>query len=104
MHTRSAVGYTFRGVKLLFIPFSVVGGLIAGFLSKKLFEGVWGLIDNEEPPEAEHREVSFPKVVVAAALEGAVFRATRAAVDHQSRRAFAGVTGSWPGDEAPEPE
>jgi hypothetical protein len=91
-------------VKLLFIPFSVIGGLIAGFLGKKVFEGLWSVIDNEEPPEAEHREVSFAKVLVAAALEGAVFKATRAAMDHQSRRAFAGITGSWPGEEAPEPE
>jgi hypothetical protein len=91
-------------VKLLFIPFSVIGGLIAGFAGKKLFEQVWGVIDNEEPPEPEHRNVSFAKVLAAAALEGAVFRATRAAVDHQSRRAFAGLTGSWPGEEEPEPE
>jgi hypothetical protein len=91
-------------VKLLFIPFSVVSGLIAGFLGKKLFEGLWGVIDDEEPPAAEHRFVSFGKVIAAAALEGAIFKGTRAAVDHQSRRAFAGFTGSWPGDEAPEPE
>lgn len=91
-------------MKLLFIPFSVAGGLIAGFLGKKLFEGLWGVIDDQEPPEAEHRDVSLPKVVLAAAVEGAIFRGTRAAVDHQSRRAFAGLTGSWPGEEQPEPE
>jgi hypothetical protein len=98
------VGYTFCGMKLLFIPFSIAGGLIAGFLGKQVFQALWGVIDDEEPPEAEHREVSFAKVLVAAALEGAVFRASRAAMDHQSRRAFAGITGSWPGEEAPEPE
>jgi hypothetical protein len=91
-------------VKLLFIPFSVASGLIAGFLGKKVFEQVWGVIDDQEPPAAEHRFVSFGKVVAAAALEGAIFKGTRAAVDHQSRRAFAGVTGSWPGDEEPDPE
>ncbi|MEA2375521.1 MAG: hypothetical protein QOD53_1984 [Thermoleophilaceae bacterium] len=91
-------------MKLLFIPFSVASGLIAGFLGKKVFEQVWGVIDDQEPPAAEHRFVSFGKVVAAAALEGAIFKGTRAAVDHQSRRAFAGVTGSWPGDEEPDPE
>ena len=91
-------------MKLLFIPFSVVGGLIAGFLGKKLFEGAWGVIDDREPPEAGHRDVPLGKVVAAAALEGAIFRGTRAAVDHQSRRAFQGITGSWPGEESPEPE
>jgi hypothetical protein len=91
-------------VKLLFIPFSIVGGLVAGFLGKKLFEQLWGVIDDVEPPEPEHREAPFGKILAASALEGAVFRTTRAAVDHQMRRAFAGLTGSWPGDEAPEPE
>ena len=91
-------------MKFLFIPFSVVGGLLAGFVGKKLFEQVWGVIDSEEPPEPEHRDASWGKVVAAAALEGAVFRATRAVVDRGSRRAFAGVTGTWPGEERPEPE
>jgi hypothetical protein len=91
-------------VKLLFIPFSVVGGLIAGFVGKKLFEQLWGLIDEREPPESEHRDAPWGKVVAAAALEGAVFRATRVAVDRGQRAAFASLTGSWPGEERPEPE
>jgi hypothetical protein len=91
-------------VKLLFIPVSILGGLIAGFLSKKLFEQLWGLIDKEEPPESEHREISVGKLLAAAAIEGAIFRAVKQASDHYSRRAFAGATGSWPGQERPEPE
>jgi hypothetical protein len=91
-------------MKLLFIPFSVTGGLIAGFLGKKLFEQLWGVVDDEEPPKPEHRRVSLGKVVAAAALEGAVFKATRAAIDHKSREAFANATGVWPGEEEPDPE
>jgi hypothetical protein len=90
--------------KLLFIPFGLIGGLIAGFFGKKLFDVAWGLTDDEEPPEAEHREVSWGKLILANALQGAIFRATRAAADHGARRAFASVTGTWPGEEAPEPE
>jgi uncharacterized protein DUF4235 len=90
--------------KLLFIPISIVGGLIAGLVARKAFEQAWGLIDEREPPDSEHRRASWPKLLAAAALEGAIFRAVRAAADHGSRQAFAGVTGSWPGEEAPEPE
>src|SRR3954467_13256561 len=89
--------------KLLFIPFGILGGLVAGFLGKKAFDGLWGLVDEEEPPEPEHRDVPWGKLLLASALQGAIFRATRAAAEHGSRRAFASVTGSWPGDEAPEP-
>ena len=91
-------------VKLLFVPFSVAGSLVAGFLAKKLFEALWGVVDDEEPPESEHRRISWGKLIAAAALEGAIFKATRVAADHGSRRAFASVTGSWPGEEEPEPE
>jgi hypothetical protein len=90
--------------KLVFIPFSILGGLIAGALARRLFESLWGLIDEEEPPESEHRRVSWPKLLGAAALEGAIFRATRVAADHGSRHAFASVTGSWPGEEESEQE
>ncbi len=78
--------------------------MVAGFLGKKLFERVWGLIDEDEPPDSEHRLASWPKLIAAAALEGAIFRATRVAADHGTRKAFAGMTGSWPGSEEPESE
>ncbi len=90
--------------KVLFIPVSIIGGLIAGAISKQLFDAVWGLIDDEEPPDSEHREISVAKMVAAAAIQGAIFRAVRKLVDHQSRRAFAGALGTWPGEERPEPE
>jgi hypothetical protein len=44
------------------------------------------------------------KILAAAAVEGAVFKATKAAIDHGSRKAFAGATGTWPGEEKPEKE
>ena len=91
-------------MKLLFLPFSILGGVIVGFVSKKVFEQVWGLIDKEEPPEAKHREIAIGKLAAALALEGAIFRLMRGLADHESRRGFAKVMGSWPGEEAPEPE
>lgn len=90
--------------KLLFIPLSVTGGLIGGFLGKKLFEQVWGMIDAEEPPGREHRDVPWWKVIVALAVEGATFRVARGVVDRGSRLAFYRVTGTWPGEARPEPE
>jgi hypothetical protein len=90
--------------KILFIPFSVIGGLIAGKLAKSLFDGVWGLVDEEESPEPEHRDVPWPKLLLALALEGAIFRAVRGAFDHGARKLFSRMTGSWPGEEEPAPK
>jgi hypothetical protein len=91
-------------VKLFFIPVGVVGGLLAGFVGKKIFEKIWELIDEEEPPDPKHREISVPKMVTANALEGAIFGAVRGLADHGTRRSFARVAGTWPGEERPEPE
>jgi hypothetical protein len=91
-------------MKILFIPFSIVAGLIGGFVAKQIFNQLWGLVDEEEPPDSKHRDITVGKLLAAAAVQGAIFRAVKEASDHYSRRAFAGVTGSWPGEERPEPE
>jgi hypothetical protein len=91
-------------VKLLFIPFSIVGGLMAGFLGKKIFEQVWGLIDDEEPPKPNTQLATWPKVLAAAAVEGLTFRMTRAAVERAGASGFHSLTGTWPGEREPEPE
>ncbi len=91
--------------KVLFIPVSVIGGLIAGFLSKKIFDQVWGLIDKEEPPDSKYRDIAWPKLILAGAIQGAIFRAVKEASDHASRQAFYKSTGAWPGKKGePEPE
>jgi hypothetical protein len=90
--------------KLLFAPISIAAGLLAGFAGKKLFEQAWGLVDDVEPPDAEHREIQWPKLITALAIEGAIFRVVKGLVDHQTRAAFARTTGTWPGEEEPEVE
>jgi hypothetical protein len=90
--------------KLLFTPFSIAAGLLAGFLGKKLFEQIWGMVDEEEPPEGKHRDISVPKMLIALAIEGAIFRAVKGASDHYAREGFMRLTGTWPGEEEPEPE
>ena len=88
--------------KIVFIPFSVLGGILAGIVGRKAFEGLWGVFDKEEAPDPKHRYVSWQKLIPALLLEGAIFRAVRGAFDHASRRAFTTLTGSWPGEERPE--
>ncbi len=89
-------------MKIVFTPISIVLGLLAGMIGAKVFEKVWGLIDNEEPPSPEHRELSWPKLIVALIVEGAIFKLVKGLTDHGARAAFAKTTGSWPGEEKPE--
>jgi hypothetical protein len=86
-------------MRWLFAPIGILSGLAAGFAAQKGFERVWAAFDDEDPPEAENREVSYPKLVAALVLEGAIFRLVKGMVDRGARLVFASVTGAWPGEE-----
>jgi hypothetical protein len=90
-------------MKLLYKPFGIIFGILAGLISKKLFERVWGLIDDEEAPKATTRRATWSKVLGAAAVEGLTFSVTRAAVNRAGARGFERLTGVWPGKKAPKP-
>jgi hypothetical protein len=86
-------------MKRLFAPVGILAGLAAGFAAQKALERIWALVDEEDPPDPEDREVSYPKLVAALLLEGALFRLVKGMVDRGARLGFASATGSWPGDE-----
>lgn len=89
-------------MKLIFAPIGIVAGLLAGLAAQKGFERLWGAFDDEEPPEPDQRDVSYPKLIVALVVEGAVFRLVKGVVDHGVRGVFARLTGSWPGEKSPD--
>ena len=91
-------------MKFLFLPFSILSGLLAGLIGKKIFDAIWGAIDDEEPPDSKHLEISWPKLLLAGAVQGAIFRAVREATDHGTRRAFMSVTGTWTGEKRHDPQ
>lgn len=91
-------------MSFVFKPVGILAGLAAGFVGSKIFEWVWGLIDEEDAPDPKYRRLPLGKLVVALLLEGAIFRVLRGLADHGARQAFARLTGEWPGDERPEPK
>jgi hypothetical protein len=89
-------------MKILYKPFGIVFGLLAGLVAQKIFNVIWGLFDNEEPPEPTTLEADLPKILAAAAVQGMTFRLTRAAVDRAGAKGFYHFTGFWPGDKRQE--
>ena len=86
------------------VVLALVVGLLAAQLGKKIFDQVWGWIDEEEPPEATTHRTTWPKLLLAAAVQGVIFRVTRVAVARIGAQGFANLTGVWPGEEEPEKE
>jgi hypothetical protein len=91
-------------MKLLYKPFGIILGIIGGLLGKRVFDFVWTKIDDEEPPEATTQEARWGKVIAAAAMQGLIFRATRAVIDRQGARGWYYLTGAWPGEKRPDPD
>lgn len=85
--------------KVAFTPVSIVSGLLAGFVASKLFELLWRRIDDDEAPEASQQDVAWGKLMLAMAIDGALFRVVRAATDRSTRIAYQRATGVWPGDD-----
>jgi hypothetical protein len=86
-------------VKVVFAPLGILAGLAAGFAAQKGFERIWAAFDDEQAPEVEDRAVSYPKLIAALALEGAIFRLVKGLVDRGARVGFASTTGVWPGED-----
>lgn len=89
---------------LIFKPFSIGLGIAAGIVGRKIFAKLWGLVDQEELPGPEHREVRWAKLLPALLVEGAIYWLVRGLADRGLRRAFLTLTGSWPGEQRPEEE
>ena len=88
-----------KGAKLAYKPIGLIGGILAGTLSGIIFKQVWKHVaDEEDAPGALQSEYSMREVVLAAAIQGAIFAATKAAIERAGARGFSKVTGAWPGD------
>ena len=88
-----------KRAKLVYRPIGLASGILAGMVSGALFKQVWRVVAQEEDaPDALQSEYRMREVVLAAAIQGAIFAATKAAVDRAGARAFTKLTGAWPGD------
>ena len=89
---------------LIYKPFGIILGILAGLVGKKLFNFAWTKIDDEEPPKATTEVAPWAKVVGAAALQGVIFKVTRVVVDRYGAIGWRYLTGFWPGERRPDPD
>jgi hypothetical protein len=90
---------TNKAAALAYRPIGILGSIIGGLAAGVLFKQIWKLVDHEDDaPDALQSEHSWPKVLLAAALEGAIFATVKAAIDRGGAIAFQRWTGEWPGE------
>ena len=84
--------------KIAYKPVGLLLGAAAGALSGLLFKQVWKLVEgDQDAPDATDEERGWAEVLIAAALQGAIFALVKAAVDRGGATGVRRLTGSWPG-------
>jgi hypothetical protein len=84
--------------KLFYKPFGLIFSVLGGIFAGMIFKRIWGAVgDEDEAPEGTDETRGWGEVLVAAAAEGAVFGAVKALVDRAGATGFAHLTGAWPG-------
>lgn len=84
--------------KVLYKPVGMVAGALAGAVAGVLFKQVWKLVaDEDDAPNATDPDRGWSEILIAAALQGAIFAIVKAAVDRGGAQGVRQLTGSWPG-------
>lgn len=91
-------------MKLIYKPFGILFGILAGIVGRQLFSLLWSKIDAEDPPKPTTELAPWSKVLTAAAVQGMTFSVTKAVVDRAGAKGYASLTGVWPGERRPDPE
>jgi predicted metal-dependent enzyme (double-stranded beta helix superfamily) len=88
-------------IKLFYKPVGQAAGVLAGILAGLIFKRIWKLAaGEEEAPEATDARRAWPEVLIASALQGAIFAVVKAAVDRGAAAGTRRLTGIWPGEGA----
>ena len=87
-------------IKLLDKPVSMTVSVLGGIPAGAIFKKAWKITGREdEAPKATDARCGWREVLLAAALQGAIFAAVKAAVDRGAAAGTRELTGVWPGDE-----
>ncbi|MFD3472895.1 DUF4235 domain-containing protein [Streptomyces sp. NPDC058682] len=84
--------------KVAYKPVGLALGAVSGLIAGAAFKQVWKVVEGEDDaPSATDEDRSWRQILIAAALQGAIFAVVKAAVDRSGAVATRRMTGTWPG-------
>ncbi|MFJ3223035.1 DUF4235 domain-containing protein [Streptomyces sp. NPDC086783] len=89
-----------KTLPLAYKPVGFVLGWAGGALAGMAFQATWKAIRHEDnAPDALDKDRGWGEVLLAAAVQGAIFAVVRSAVDRTGAKAIERSTGVWPTDD-----
>ncbi|GHF93542.1 DUF4235 domain-containing protein [Streptomyces thermodiastaticus] len=86
-----------RKFPLAYQPIGYVLGWAGGTLAGMAFRATWKVLRHEDDaPDALDRDRRWGEILLASAVQGAIFAVVRSAVDRAGARAVERTTGVWP--------
>ncbi|MEU0685918.1 DUF4235 domain-containing protein [Streptomyces uncialis] len=86
-----------KASKIAYRPVGLVLGAAGGMLAAAAFRRTWKMIEHDkDAPDATDEDRAWPEILVAAALQGAIFAVVKAAVERAGATATRRLTGTWP--------
>ena len=79
--------------KVVYELLSLASGLLGGALAGALFTRVWSMVSEDEAPEPTALDHDIRQVLVAGALQGAVFGVVKAALSRLTAQSYRRFTG-----------
>ncbi|MFB7938851.1 DUF4235 domain-containing protein [Streptomyces sp. NPDC056049] len=87
-----------KSSKVAYKPVGLALGTVSGLAASLAFKQAWRLISpDDDAPDATDENRTWREVLLAAALQGAIFALVKAAVDRAGATATRRLTGTWPG-------
>ena len=88
-----------KSASLAYRPVGLLASVAAGAVASAIFKQILRRVaDEDDAPDALQSEYSLPKILLAAAIQGAIFAAVKALIDRAGARGYEKLTGNWPGN------
>lgn len=84
--------------RLVYKPVGLVAGAVAGAVAGLVFKEIWRRASGDDDmPNATDESRGWTEILVAAALQGAIFAVVKASIDRGGAQGVRAITGKWPG-------
>lgn len=83
--------------KIAYKPVGLIAGVASGLIAGAVFKQVWRIAAGEsDAPNATDEHRGWSEILIAAALQGAIFAMVKAAADRGGATGIKRLTGKWP--------